>query len=87
VSVLAWVLIGLLLGWAVARLIEVLEADALVDVTSGILGALLGGGGALALLGAADLALGFSLVTMVPAAAGAVLLIVIRRLFALSGAQ
>jgi uncharacterized membrane protein YeaQ/YmgE (transglycosylase-associated protein family) len=83
---LAWVLIGLLLGWAVARLEDRDESDALVDMTSGILGSLLGGGAALALLGTVDLAVHYSPATMVPAAAGAVLLLVLRRLLALSGA-
>lgn len=78
-SILAWIIIGLLAGW-LASMVMHGGYGILGDFVLGILGALIGGWVTGHLLGR-DMVTGFNVETLVVAVVGAIVLIAISRLF------
>src|ERR687887_1056752 len=83
-SILAWIVIGLLAGW-IASMIMHGGYGIIGDLVLGILGAFIGGWVTGFVLGR-DMVTGFNIETLVVAIVGAMVLIVISRLFTRSRA-
>ncbi len=80
-SIIAWILVGLVAGWAADEIMRGDSYGILGNMIIGILGAILGGFLASALLGAPDPLTGFNLGTLIVAFLGAVVLLAILGLF------
>ncbi len=78
-SILSWLVIGLIAGWLAGHIMKGRGYGCVGDIIIGVVGALLGGFLATALLGG-DYLTGINLTTLVVALGGAVLLIFIVRL-------
>ena len=78
-SILAWIVIGLLAGW-IASMVMHGGYGIIGDLVLGILGALIGGWVTGLVLGR-DMVTGFNIETLVVAIVGAMVLIAISRLF------
>jgi uncharacterized membrane protein YeaQ/YmgE (transglycosylase-associated protein family) len=79
-SILAWIVLGLVAGWLAGTLMRGGGYGIVGDIVLGVLGALVGGWLTGVLLGV-DLMTGFNLQSLVVAVLGAVVLIGISRLF------
>jgi len=79
VSILAWIVLGLIAGWLAGMLMKGGGYGIVGDIVLGILGALVGGWLTEVLLGQ-DLMTGFNVVSLIVAVLGAVVLIGISRL-------
>jgi uncharacterized membrane protein YeaQ/YmgE (transglycosylase-associated protein family) len=78
-SIIAWIVIGLLAGW-IAGMIMKGGYGLIGDLVLGILGAIIGGWVTGLVLGR-DMVTGFNIETLVVAIVGAIVLIAISRLF------
>ena len=83
-SILAWIVIGLLAGWIASTIMHG-GYGIIGDLVLGILGAVIGGWVTGLVLGR-DMVTGFNIETLVVAIVGAMVLIVISRLFTRSRA-
>jgi uncharacterized membrane protein YeaQ/YmgE (transglycosylase-associated protein family) len=79
-SILAWIVLGLVAGWLAGTLMRGGGFGLIGDIVLGILGAIVGGWLTGLLLGQ-DLMTGFNLESLVVAVLGAIVLIAISRLF------
>jgi uncharacterized membrane protein YeaQ/YmgE (transglycosylase-associated protein family) len=79
-SILAWIVLGLVAGWLAGTLMRGGGYGIVGDIVLGILGALVGGGLTGVLLGR-DMMTGFNLESLIVAVLGAIVLIGISRLF------
>jgi uncharacterized membrane protein YeaQ/YmgE (transglycosylase-associated protein family) len=79
VSILAWIVLGLIAGWLAGMLMKGGGYGIVGDIVLGILGALVGGWLTGVLLGQ-DLMTGFNVVSLIVAVLGAIVLIGISRL-------
>jgi uncharacterized membrane protein YeaQ/YmgE (transglycosylase-associated protein family) len=79
-SIIAWIVLGLLAGWIAGMFMRGGGYGILGDIVLGILGAIIGGWLTGVLLGV-DLMSGFNLQSLVVAVLGAVVLIALARLF------
>jgi len=86
VSILAWIVLGLVAGWLAGMLMRGGGYGLLGDLVLGVLGAIVGGWLTGFLLGV-DLMTGFNIQSLVVAVLGAVVLIGISRLFSGSRAS
>ncbi len=78
-SILSWLVVGLIAGWLASHLMKGRGYGCLGDTLVGVVGALIGGFLATALFGG-DYLTGINLTTLLVAIGGAVLLILIVRL-------
>ncbi len=78
-SILAWIVLGLIAGWLAGMLMKGGGYGIVGDIVLGILGALVGGWLTEVLLGQ-DLMTGFNVVSLIVAVLGAIVLIGISRL-------
>jgi uncharacterized membrane protein YeaQ/YmgE (transglycosylase-associated protein family) len=79
-SILAWIVLGLVAGWLAGMIMRGSGYGIIGDIVLGILGAIIGGWITGAVLGR-DMVNGFSIETLLVAVLGAVILIAISRLF------
>ena len=79
-SIIAWIVIGLLAGWIAGMIMRGGGYGLIGDLVLGILGALVGGWLTGVILGR-DMVNGFSIETLIVAVIGAIVLIAISRLF------
>lgn len=80
-SILAWIVLGLIAGWLAGKVTKGSGFGALGDIILGIIGALVGGFLATNLLGMSDPVSGFNLTTLIVAFVGAVIVVVVVGLF------
>jgi uncharacterized membrane protein YeaQ/YmgE (transglycosylase-associated protein family) len=80
VSIVGWIVLGLIAGWLAGQFMRGSGYGILGDIVLGILGALVGGWVTSALLGR-DMVNGFNIESLIVAVLGAILLIAISRLF------
>jgi uncharacterized membrane protein YeaQ/YmgE (transglycosylase-associated protein family) len=78
-SILSWIVVGLIAGWLADTLMKGRGRGLLYSMILGIVGALVGGFLASALFGVADPLTGFNITTLIVAFLGAVVLIAIVR--------
>jgi uncharacterized membrane protein YeaQ/YmgE (transglycosylase-associated protein family) len=78
-SILAWILVGLVAGWLADTVMKGKGEGVLYSMVLGIAGALLGGFLAVNLLNAPDPLTGFDLTTLIVAFLGAVVVIAVVR--------
>lgn len=78
-SLLSWIIVGLIAGWLADVVMKGKGSGLLFSMILGIVGALVGGFLASALFGAADPLSGFNIGTLIVAFLGAVVLIAIVR--------
>ncbi len=79
-SIIAWIVLGLIAGWLAGMIMRGSGYGIIGDIILGILGAIIGGWITGAVLGA-DLVNGFNVVSVLVAVVGAIVLIAISRLF------
>jgi len=79
-SIIAWIVLGLIAGWLAGMIMRGGGYGIVGDIVLGVLGAIIGGWITGALLGA-DLVNGFNVVSVLVAVLGAIVLIAISRLF------
>ncbi|MDQ6670074.1 MAG: GlsB/YeaQ/YmgE family stress response membrane protein [Chloroflexota bacterium] len=79
-SIIAWIVLGLIAGWLAGTLMKGSGYGIVGDIVLGILGAIVGGWLTGVLLGR-DLMTGFNIESLIVAVIGAVVLIAISRLF------
>jgi uncharacterized membrane protein YeaQ/YmgE (transglycosylase-associated protein family) len=79
-SIIAWIVLGLLAGWIAGMVMRGGGYGILGDIVLGILGAIVGGW-ITGLLTGQDLVNGFNLMSLVVAVLGAIILIAISRAF------
>ena len=79
-SIIAWIVLGLIAGWLAGTIMRGSGYGIIGDIVLGILGAIIGGWITGAVLGA-DLVNGFNVVSVIVAVIGAIILIAISRLF------
>ena len=79
-GILAWIVVGLIAGWLAGELMRGSGFGLLGNIIVGIIGALLGGFLATALLNVADPLSGINITTLIVAFLGAVILLAILRL-------
>lgn len=79
-GILSWLVVGLIAGWLAGLVMRGSGYGILSNIVIGILGALLGGWLAGALLGVPDPLSGFNLGTILVATLGAIVLILLIRL-------
>jgi len=79
-SVLGWIVLGLIAGWLAGQFMRGSGYGIIGDIVLGVLGALVGGWVTSALLGR-DMVNGFNIESLIVAVLGAILLIAISRLF------
>jgi uncharacterized membrane protein YeaQ/YmgE (transglycosylase-associated protein family) len=78
-GLLSWILVGLVAGWLADTVMKGKGSGVLYSIILGIVGALLGGFLASALLGTGDPISGFNITTLLIAFLGAVIVIAIMR--------
>lgn len=78
-SILAWIVVGLIAGWLAGMVMKGGGYGVIGDIIVGIVGALLGGFLAALLFGLQDAVNGVNLVSIVTAFLGAILLIAVIR--------
>ena len=79
-SIIAWIVLGLIAGWLAGQIMRGGGYGLVGDIVLGVLGALIGGWITGALLGR-DMVNGFNIETLIVAVVGAIILIAISRLF------
>jgi uncharacterized membrane protein YeaQ/YmgE (transglycosylase-associated protein family) len=79
-SIIAWIVLGLVAGWLAGMIMRGSGYGIIGDIVLGILGAIIGGWLTAAILGR-DMVNGFNIETLLVAVLGAVILIAISRLF------
>jgi uncharacterized membrane protein YeaQ/YmgE (transglycosylase-associated protein family) len=79
-SIIAWIVLGLIAGWVAGMLMRGGGYGIVGDIVLGILGAIVGGWLTGLLLGR-DMMTGFNIESMIVAVIGAIVLIAISRLF------
>jgi uncharacterized membrane protein YeaQ/YmgE (transglycosylase-associated protein family) len=79
-SIIAWIVLGLVAGWLAGMIMRGSGYGVIGDIVLGILGAILGGWITAAVLGR-DMVNGFNVETLLVAVLGAVVLIAVSRLF------
>jgi uncharacterized membrane protein YeaQ/YmgE (transglycosylase-associated protein family) len=79
-SIIAWIVLGLIAGWLAGMLMRGGGYGIVGDIVLGILGAIIGGWITGVVLGA-DLVNGFNVISVLVAVLGAIVLIAISRLF------
>ena len=79
-SIIAWIVLGLIAGWAAGMLMKGGGYGLIGDIVLGVLGAIVGGWIA-GLLTGQDLVNGFNLTSIIVAIIGAVVLIALSRAF------
>ena len=79
-SIIAWILLGLVAGWLAGQFMRGGGYGIIGDIVLGVLGALVGGWLTSALLGR-DMVNGFNIESLIVAVIGAIVLIAISRLF------
>jgi len=79
-SIIAWIVLGLIAGWIAGMLMRGGGYGLIGDIILGILGALIGGWIAGAVTGQ-DVTMGFNIPSLIIAVVGAVILIGLSRLF------
>jgi uncharacterized membrane protein YeaQ/YmgE (transglycosylase-associated protein family) len=79
-SILGWIVLGLVAGWLAGQFMRGGGYGIIGDIVLGILGALVGGWLTSALLGR-DMVNGFNIESLIVAVIGAIVLIAISRLF------
>lgn len=79
-SIIAWIVLGLIAGWLAGIIMRGGGYGIIGDIVLGILGALIGGWLTGVLLGQ-DMVNGFNIETLIVAVIGAIVLIAISRLF------
>ena len=80
-GILSWIIVGLIAGWLAGELMRGSGFGVFGDIIVGIVGALLGGFIATALLGVSDPLTGIDTTTIIVAFLGSVILIAILRAF------
>jgi len=85
VSIIAWIIVGLLAGWLAGMLVGGRGFGILGDIVVGIIGAFIGGFVASALFGPGDYVNGLNVASIIVAAIGAIILLLILR--AIPGVQ
>lgn len=85
-SIIAWIVLGLIAGWLAGQVMRGGGYGIIGDIVLGILGAIIGGWLTGVLLGR-DMINGFNIETLVVAVIGAIVLIAISRLFTGSRAR
>ena len=80
-GLIAWIVVGLIAGWLAGQVMRGGGYGVIGDMVLGIIGALVGGFLARALLGMNDPISGFNLTTIIIAFVGAVILVAISRAF------
>ncbi len=78
-SILSWILVGLVAGWLADAVMKGRGRGILYSMILGVVGALLGGFLASALFGVGDPLTGFNITTLIVAFLGAVILVAIVR--------
>ncbi len=78
-GILAWIVIGLIVGWLASVIVKGSGSGVLGDIVLGIVGALVGGFIASAIFGIPDPISGFNLTTFIIAIIGAIIVIAIVR--------
>lgn len=78
-GILSWILVGLVAGWLAGLVMRGGSAGVVGDILLGIVGALVGGFLASAILGVADPLTGFNIGTLIIAFLGAVVVIALFR--------
>ncbi len=78
-GLLAWIVIGLIVGWLASVIVKGSGSGILGDIILGIVGALVGGFIASAVFGIQDPISGFNLTTFIIAIIGAIIVIAIVR--------
>ena len=79
-SIIAWIVLGLVAGWLAGMIMRGSGYGIIGDIILGILGAIVGGWVTGAILGR-DMVNGFNVETLIVAVVGAIVLIAISRLF------
>ena len=79
-SIIGWIILGLLAGWLAGKIMRGSGYGFLGDIVLGILGAIVGGW-ITGILTGTDLVNGFNLTSLIVAVLGAVVLIAISRAF------
>jgi uncharacterized membrane protein YeaQ/YmgE (transglycosylase-associated protein family) len=79
-SIIAWIVLGLIAGWLAGMIMKGSGYGIIGDIVLGIIGAIIGGWITGVVLGA-DLVNGFNVVSVIVAVIGAIVLIAISRLF------
>ena len=79
-GILAWIVIGLIVGWLASVIVKGSGSGILGDIILGIVGALVGGFIASAVFGIADPISGFNLTTLIIAVLGAIVVIAVVRM-------
>ena len=79
-SIIAWIVLGLIAGWLAGQIMRGGGYGLVGDIVLGVLGALIGGWITGAVLGR-DMVNGFNIETLIVAVVGAIILIAISRLF------
>ena len=79
-SIIAWIVLGLIAGWLAGQIMRGGGYGIIGDIVLGILGAIIGGWVTGAVLGR-DMVNGFNIETLIVAVVGAIILIAISRLF------
>jgi uncharacterized membrane protein YeaQ/YmgE (transglycosylase-associated protein family) len=79
-SIIAWIVLGLIAGWLAGQIMRGGGYGLVGDIVLGVLGALIGGWVTGAVLGR-DMVNGFNIETLIVAVVGAIILIAISRLF------
>ena len=85
-SIIAWIVLGLIAGWLAGQIMRGGGYGVVGDIILGILGAIIGGWVSGALLGR-DMVNGFNIETLIVAVVGAIILIGLSRLFTGSRAR
>jgi uncharacterized membrane protein YeaQ/YmgE (transglycosylase-associated protein family) len=76
-SILAWIVVGLIAGWLAGKVTRGSGYGVIGDIILGVVGALVGGFLATNVFGMGDLVSGINLTTLIVAFLGAVLVVVI----------
>ncbi len=78
-GILSWIIVGLIAGWLAGLVVKGGGYGVIGDIILGIVGALIGGFLAANLLGMADAVNGINITSIVVAAIGAIILVLIVR--------
>ncbi|MDR3573329.1 MAG: GlsB/YeaQ/YmgE family stress response membrane protein [Anaerolineaceae bacterium] len=80
-GILSWIIVGLIAGWLAGAIMRGRGFGVLADIVVGIVGAVIGGFLAQVLFNIPDAVNGISIVSIVVAVIGAIILVAILRLF------